>query len=189
MKIYTRTGDKGQTRIIGKKVVNKSDTRVEAYGTVDELNSLVGFAISVLDEKTQVLQPELEEIQQLLFDAGTDLATLNDDSRHAFIFGKNAGATDWLEGKIDTYTTAVPEVHKFILPGGATPAATLHLARTVTRRAERLIVALQQEEAINQDVLVFMNRLSDYFFAVARYANFLAGHDDILYRNSKPVFR
>jgi len=87
MKIYTRTGDKGQTRIIGKKVVNKSDTRVEAYGTVDELNSLVGFAISVLDEKTQVLQPELEEIQQLLFDAGTDLATLNDDSRHSFIFG------------------------------------------------------------------------------------------------------
>jgi len=188
-KIYTRTGDKGQTRIIGKKIVYKNDLRVESYGTVDELNSWVGFTASVLTDKTQGLHDELEEIQQLLFDCGTDLATLNDDSRHEFIFGKNAGATKWLEDKIDQYTAAVPAVQKFILPGGTTPASALQVARTITRRAERQIVALAQTDAINDDVLVFINRLSDYFFAAARYANLLEGHADVLYRNSKPVFK
>lgn len=187
MKIYTKKGDKGQTRIIGKKIVDKDDSRVEAYGTVDELNSWVGVIIAGLNEKTAPLHEELEEIQQLLFDAGTDLATLNDDPKRSFIFKPEY--TTWLEAKIDEYTPIVPEVNKFILPGGTQTASALHFARTITRRAERQIVTLQGEDAINHDVLVFINRLSDYFFAAARYANYLEQKGDILYRNSRIVFR
>lgn len=188
MKIYTKTGDKGQTRIIGKQIRYKSDPRVKAYGEIDELNSWVGYTRSLIDQQTAVLADELEEIQQLLFDCGTDLATPAEDERHHFIFEKEQ-PTAWLEKKIDAYTSAVPAVKKFILPGGTQLASALHYARTITRRAERQIVSLKQQEAINEDVLAFINRLSDYFFAAARYANYLAKEDDVLYRNSKDIFR
>lgn len=187
VRIYTKTGDKGQTRIIGKQVVDKDNVRVNAYGSVDELNSWVGYADSQLTEKTVELHAELQEIQQLLFDAGTDLATPADDPKHDFIF--DAKSTKWLEGKIDHYTEVAPPVQKFILPGGSQVASALHVARTITRRAEREVVTLQGTAEINKDVLVFINRLSDYFFAVARYANVLEGTKDVLYRNSRPVFR
>ncbi|GKT02965.1 cob(I)yrinic acid a,c-diamide adenosyltransferase [Furfurilactobacillus entadae] len=189
MKIYTKTGDHGQTRIIGKKIVTKDDIRVAAYGTIDELNSWVGLTIADLNEATAPLADELTEIQQLLFDAGSDLARMADDTRHPFIFEHEGKATVWLETLIDRYTEAVPPVQKFILPGGTKTAANLHMARTITRRAEREIVALQNEAEINPDVLIFVNRLSDYFFAAARYANLLEKKEDILYRNSKPVFK
>ncbi|GEK27897.1 cob(I)yrinic acid a,c-diamide adenosyltransferase [Furfurilactobacillus siliginis] len=189
VKIYTKTGDHGQTRIIGKKIVDKNDPRVNAYGTVDELNSWIGFIISGLNDKTNVLYDELTEIQQLLFDAGTDLATLKGDTRHEYIFNNDGTATGWLEKKIDDYTAVAPQVQKFILPGGTQTASALHYARTVTRRAEREIVALQSLDDINPDVLIFINRLSDYFFAAARYANVLEKKEDILYRNSRPVFK
>jgi len=189
MKIYTRTGDKGKTRIIGNDVLYKSAQKIESYGTIDELNSLVGVVIADLSDKTKILKNELEEIQQLLFDCGTDLAISPKDQKHEFIFKDEDGAVDWLEKKIDDYTAKVPAIQKFILPGGSKTAANLHLARTVTRRAEREIVALMQDEPINEDVLKFINRLSDYFFAAARYSNVLDGVEDIQYRNSKPVFR
>ncbi|QLL69165.1 cob(I)yrinic acid a,c-diamide adenosyltransferase [Lactobacillus sp. 3B(2020)] len=188
MKIYTKTGDKGQTRIIGKQILSKANVRVMAYGDVDELNSWVGYTKSILSSETQNLGEELEEIQQLLFDCGKDLATPKDEPRHPFIF-EAAKPTKWLEGKIDEYTAAVPPVKKFILPGGSQVAAALHYARTVTRRVERNIVALKDTTEINDEVLVFINRLSDYFFAAARYANMKDQHADILYRNSKDVFR
>lgn len=189
MKIYTRTGDKGQTRIIGNDVLYKSAPRINAYGTIDELNSLVGVTIANLSDQTEKLHQELEEIQQLLFDCGTDLAISATDKKHEFIFKDDNGSVDWLEKKIDQYTDATPKIQKFILPGGSKTAANLHLARTVTRRAEREIVALMQEEPINEFVLKFINRLSDYFFATARYSNVLDDVEDIQYRNSKPVFR
>ncbi|MFD1418680.1 cob(I)yrinic acid a,c-diamide adenosyltransferase [Companilactobacillus keshanensis] len=189
MKIYTRTGDKGQTRIIGNDVLYKSDKRIMAYGTVDELNSLVGVVIANLSDKTKVLKEELEEIQQLLFDCGTDLAISQNDKKHEFIFTADNKAVDWLEKKIDEYTDKTTKIQKFILPGGCITAANLHMARTVTRRAEREIVNLMQAEPINDEVLKFINRLSDYFFIAARYANVLEGVEDIQYRNSKPVFR
>ena len=189
MKIYTRTGDKGKTRIIGNDVLYKSAQRIESYGTIDELNSLVGVVIANLSEKNLVLKDELQEIQQLLFDCGTDLAISATDKKHEFIFTEDNKAVDWLEKKIDDYSAKVPAIQKFILPGGSKTASNLHLARTVTRRAEREIVALMQEEPINDYVLRFVNRLSDYFFAAARYSNVLDGVDDIQYRNSKPVFR
>jgi len=189
MKIYTRIGDKGKTRIIGNDVLYKSAPRINSYGTVDELNSLVGLVIANLSDKTAILKDELEEIQQLLFDCGTDLAVSPTDKKHEFIFKDDNGAVDWLEKKIDEYSDKVPVTKKFILPGGSKTAANLHMARTVTRRAEREIVALMQLEPINEDVLKFINRLSDYFFAAARYSNVLDGVEDIQYRNSKPVFR
>ena len=188
MKIYTKNGDKGQTRIIGKQILYKSDPRVEAYGEVDELNSWVGYTKSLINSHTQVLADELEEIQQLLFDCGHDLATPAEDERHSFEF-KQKQPTAWIEEKIDNYTQTVPAVKKFILPGGTQLASALHVARTITRRAERQIVQLMREEQINQDVLIFINRLSDYFFAAARYANYLEQQSDVLYRNSKDVFR
>lgn len=189
MKIYTRTGDKGKTRIIGNDVLYKSAPRIESYGTIDELNSLVGVIIANLSDKTIILKDELQEIQQLLFDCGTDLAISPKDKKHEFIFTDDNKAVDWLEKKIDEYSDKVPATQKFILPGGSKTAAKLHLARTVTRRAERQIVALLQEEPINDYVLKFINRLSDYFFAAARFSNVLDGVEDIQYRNSKPVFR
>lgn len=186
MRIYTKTGDKGKTQIIGQKVVSKDDVRVNAYGSVDELNSWIGYTASQLNQKTAVLKPELEEIQQLLFDAGTDLATPEKANEKSFAFDNEA--TQWLEKKIDHYTEVVPPVKKFILPGGSQTASALHVARTITRRTERTIVTLQGQVAINQAVLVFINRLSDYFFAAARYANTLEDKADVLYRNSRSVF-
>lgn len=188
MKIYTKNGDKGKTRIIGKDILDKSDCRIASYGEIDELNSWVGYTRSILNDHTKCLDSELEEIQQILFDCGNDLATPADDERHSFIFHQDDHMA-WLEGKIDEYMAKVPPVKKFILPGGTQTAAALHYARTVTRRAERSIVALKLTKPINDDVLVFINRLSDYFFAVARYANFLENRQDVLYRNGKYVFR
>ncbi|WP_099975016.1 cob(I)yrinic acid a,c-diamide adenosyltransferase [Lactobacillus terrae] len=189
MKIYTKTGDKGQTRIIGNDVLYKSDKRIVAYGTVDELNSQVGLTIAMLNDKTKIFAGELEEIQQLLFDCGTDLAMLVNDEKHEFIFKPEVGAVEWLEKKIDFYSEKTDKIQKFILPGGSVTASQLHVLRTVTRRAEREIVALMQTEEINGEVLKFINRLSDYFFSAARYANKLEQVADIEYRNSKPVFR
>lgn len=188
MKIYTRNGDRGQTRIIGKEILYKSDPRVEAYGSVDELNSWVGYIRSILNPKTQMLDSELEEIQQLLFDCGTDLATPKNEERKQFIFDSTK-PVKWLEEKIDSYNDQVEPVKKFILPGGSQVASALHYARTVTRRTERNIVALKLKKPINEEVLIFINRLSDYFFIAARYTNQLEDHQETLYRNSKDVFR
>lgn len=188
MKLYTRTGDKGKTRIIGSHILMKNDSRVNAYGEIDELNSWVGYLRSLLDGKTKQFDAELEEIQQVLFDCGTDLATPDGEpNRHYLVTDDQA--TKWLEKKIDQYSAAVPAVKRFILPGGTQVASAFHVARTITRRAERSIVALAEEKTINDRVLVFVNRLSDYFFAAARYANFLAKKKDVLYRNSKDVFK
>ncbi|EHO48000.1 cob(I)yrinic acid a,c-diamide adenosyltransferase [Lentilactobacillus kisonensis] len=191
MKIYTRAGDKGRTQIIGHQIVSKDDARVEAYGTTDELNSWVGYIISILTAQTTELADELEEIQQLLFDVGNDLANPSEKSHRDYKFDPQTAeeATKWLEGKIDRYTQAAPQVKKFILPGGSPVAAALQVARTVTRRAERRIVTLKAQTAINNDVMGFINRLSDYFFAAARYANYLDKRKEITYRNSKLIFR
>jgi cob(I)alamin adenosyltransferase len=187
MKIYTRNGDRGQTRIIGKEILYKSDPRVEAYGSIDELNSWIGYIRSILDANTKVFDAELEELQQLLFDCGHDLATPKGEERSHFIFDSSK-CVKWLEDKIDTYNDQVEPVKKFILPGGCQVASAMHYARTITRRAERNIVALKLKKPINEEVLVFINRLSDYFFIAARYANHLEKHSETLYRNSKDVF-
>lgn len=118
MRIYTRTGDKGKTRIIGNDVLYKSAPRIESYGTIDELNSLVGVVIANLSDENKVLTEELTEIQQLLFDCGTDLAVSPTDKKHDFIFTEDKKAVDWLEKKIDEYTSKVPATQVFTLRGG-----------------------------------------------------------------------
>ncbi len=185
MQIYTRTGDHGTTRIIGGRSVHKDSQQVEAYGTVDELNSIIGMIVA-LEETPNDMKEELMLIQQYLFDCGNDLAT--PEKHDKYPYRTNADLVTWLESRIDEYAPIPPTVESFILPGGTQLAAQLHFARTVTRRAERRIVSLQQVQTINQHVLKFINRLSDYFFALARVANSQAGVEDVLYERSGRVF-
>lgn len=184
MKLYTRTGDKGQTRIVGNQVVSKGDLRVEAYGTIDELNSLVGVVASRSDIKPEVKE-ELQLIQQYLFDCGTDTASPHDLAKYR----TTSAYTTWLEERTDYYTPLAPELTEFILPGGTETASLVQYTRTVTRRAERLIVRFQNETENNPQVLIFLNRLSDYFFALARYLNHEAGVKEPPYERSGRVFR
>nr|WP_295972838.1 cob(I)yrinic acid a,c-diamide adenosyltransferase [uncultured Bacillus sp.] len=186
MRIYTRTGDKGQTSIIGGRV-DKDDVRVEAYGTVDEVNCFVGQAVTQLDKAIfQDILDDLEKIQHELFDCGGDLANVTKKRQLKL----TNDAITYLESRIDKLIEEAPELERFILPGGTPAAATLHIARTVTRRAERQIVKLTKQDSGTSELpLQFMNRLSDYFFAAARVVNFRLKVEDVQYVRSSPVFR
>lgn len=200
MQLYTRVGDKGQTKINGNYTVSKDSARVEAYGTVDELNSLVGLAASS-SEAWPELVAELQQIQQFLFDSGNDLATSNTGK---YPYRMDAEPTKWLESIIDGYADEPQPLESFILPGGSRLASELHVCRTVTRRAERTIVAFHQQHEKSKEegkfetnrkeadpnpyVQMFINRLSDYFFAVARVANHRSEVEDVLYERSGKVF-
>lgn len=186
MRLYTRTGDKGETSIIGGRV-GKDDIRVDAYGTVDELNSVVGMAVTELSqEKFGDILADLETIQHELFDCGGDLATIN--GKRGFKLQQKS--IDEMEAKIDEYIKEAPELERFILPGGSKGSAHIHLARTVARRAERLVVALiRTGEEVHPITLKYLNRLSDYFFAIARVINFREGVKDVEYVRSANVFR
>ncbi|WP_144475663.1 cob(I)yrinic acid a,c-diamide adenosyltransferase [Cytobacillus oceanisediminis] len=186
MRLYTRTGDKGKTSIIGGRV-EKDDIRVEAYGTVDEVNCFVGQAITQLNPEifADVLE-DLEKIQHELFDCGGDLANIT-KSRELKLTKESI---EYLEKKIDELILEAPELERFILPGGAPAAASVHLARTVTRRAERLVVSLLKADPdVSDTALQFLNRLSDYFFALARVINFRLNLQDVEYVRSAKVFR
>ncbi|OIK14158.1 ATP:cob(I)alamin adenosyltransferase [Bacillus sp. MUM 116] len=186
MRIYTRTGDKGKTSIIGGRV-DKDDTRVEAYGTVDEVNCFVGQAIQELNPEifADVLE-DLETIQHELFDCGGDLANVSEKREMKL----QKESIDYLEKKIDEYIEEAPELERFILPGGTKPAASIHIARTVTRRAERLVVKLvKADEKAPELALQYLNRLSDYFFALARVINYRLNVRDVEYERSAKVFR
>lgn len=186
MKIYTRTGDKGKTSVIGGRV-DKDDIRVESYGTVDEVNSYIGKAVTELnpDLFSDVIA-DLEKIQHELFDCGGDLATISEKAPEKL----SEDAILYLEERIDIFIEEAPELEKFILPGGSVPAATLHIARTVTRRAERLVVSLTKTGVpVSPLSLQYLNRLSDYLFALARVVNFRLGVKDVEYARSANVFR
>jgi cob(I)alamin adenosyltransferase len=188
MKIYTRTGDAGQTGVIGGRV-DKDDVRVEAYGTVDELNCFVGQAIQVMAAKKHLyedLLADLLQIQHELFDCGHDLADLKPEVRP---YKVQAGLVDQLEAWIDKYDAETPDITRFILPGGSAASGALHVCRTVCRRAERRVVTLAREQAINEDVRRYLNRLSDLFFTVARTTNFRENEPDVEYVRSAEVFR
>lgn len=186
MRIYTRTGDKGKTSIIGGRV-DKDDTRVEAYGTVDEVNCFVGQAMVELDVNIfKDVLDDLEKIQHELFDCGGDLANVS--TKRELKLQKES--IDYLEKKIDEYTAEAPELERFILPGGTKPSASIHIARTVTRRAERLVVKLIKADPNTPEIaLQYLNRLSDYFFALARVINFRLQVKDVEYVRSAKVFR
>ncbi len=186
MKLYTRTGDKGKTSLIGGRV-DKDDIRVEAYGTVDEVNSFVGQAVTQLDTAVfKDILADLEKIQHELFDCGGDLANVS-KKRELKLMKESI---DYLESRIDEMIAEAPELERFILPGGAPAAASIHIARTVTRRAERLVVSLMKTgNDVPEMTLQYLNRLSDYFFALARVINFRLNQKDVEYIRSAKVFR
>lgn len=188
MNLYTRTGDKGKTSIIGGRV-DKDDLRVEAYGTIDELNSFLGKAITELGkEKFQDLLQDLEKIQNELFDCGGDLANVMKE-RH---YKMTDEPIEEMEKRIDELMDEPPLLEKFILPGGSPAAATLHIARTIARRAERQTVTLlknAQEGDVPTVVQRYLNRLSDYLFAAARVVNSRLNVADIEYIRGAKVFR
>ncbi|MFS0723302.1 cob(I)yrinic acid a,c-diamide adenosyltransferase [Paenibacillus sp. 1P07SE] len=188
MKIYTRSGDKGLTSLIGGRV-SKDDARVEAYGTIDELNACTGHAAAVVDRNPELseLSAQLLEIMQELFDCGSDLA-FADEKQPAYKM--TADPVLRLEAWIDGLDQLAPEITRFILPGGSEAAALLHVCRTVCRRAERRIVTLAGGgHPVNGEVIAYINRLSDYFFAAARAANALLQVEDVAYERSAEVFR
>lgn len=186
MKLYTKTGDTGKTSLMGGRV-SKDHLRVEAYGTIDELNSFIGKAVSELDATVfQDLLTDLETIQHELFDCGGDLANVMKERNYKL----QEASIEVLEKRIDALSDEAPELKRFILPGGTPAAATLHIARTVTRRAERQVVTLMNEiEDVPAIVQKYLNRLSDYFFAAARVVNFRMNVKDIEYIRSGDVFK
>ncbi|MDG4656062.1 cob(I)yrinic acid a,c-diamide adenosyltransferase [Ectobacillus antri] len=185
MKLYTKTGDTGKTSLVGGRV-DKDDLRVEAYGTIDEANSLLGQAMTLLtDKEFESIYKELERIQHELFDCGGDLAVV----KNKIPYKVTEDMITFLEKRIDVYITEAPPLERFILPGGSSAAAALHVVRTVIRRAERCIVALKKEEEINEQVLKYTNRLSDYLFALARVVNAKLNVKDVEYERSAIVFK
>lgn len=174
-RIYTRTGDDGTTSLFGGDRVGKDAPRIRAYGTVDELNSVVGVARAHLRGEPGVdrLDPVLSEIQEELFVLGADLATPMDAK--PFVPRIQEEHVETIEERIDTFDADLNPLKQFILPGGTPAGATLHSARTVCRRAERLLVQASASVDVNEQALVYLNRLSDLFFVLARWVNREAG--------------
>jgi cob(I)alamin adenosyltransferase len=179
MKIYTKTGDDGTTGLFNGERVLKYDLRVETYGTVDELNSVIGIAISA--GAPEPLKQHLIILNNLLFNLGSDLASPLDPPPQFEVPRIKSSNITWLERTIDSYTAELPELTGFILPGGTLCTSHLHYARTVCRRAERLAVRLAENADLGENVLIFLNRLSDYLFTAARYANYLEQINDTLW--------
>ncbi len=172
--MYTRGGDKGETGLYGAERVPKDSPRVEAYGTIDELNCCIGVVISVCRHE-EVARP-LKRLQATLFTAGADLATSLEAKGKVRRIAKED--TQQLEKMVDALQEKLPRLRTFILPGGSQLSSYLHLARAVCRRAERRVVALSHAEEINPEMIAFLNRLSTYLFNLARYANALEGTVD-----------
>jgi len=178
-RVYTRAGDDGSTALGGGQRVAKDSLRIEAYGTVDELNSVIGVAVeSGMDE---AMKPQFFIIQQVLFNAGSDLCILQEDKQRFAVPGIEQRHVDQLEGWIDAWNEELEPLKSFILPGGGLAAAQLHVARTVCRRAERLTIALSREEEIGEFVVPYLNRLSDLLFVASRHQAKLAGKGDLLW--------
>jgi cob(I)alamin adenosyltransferase len=173
VKIYTRTGDLGQTSLFGGTRVAKNDARIESYGTIDELNSFLGVARAVWSESP--IDAVLHQAQMDLFEIGAHLASPG-TSRFPGVDPQRI--TD-LERAIDSMESELEPLRTFILPGGAPAAAHLHVARTVCRRAERLVVALGDDSPATQSTIAYLNRLSDYLFVAARFANKRSGVADV----------
>jgi cob(I)alamin adenosyltransferase len=173
MKIYTRTGDRGDTGLYGGERVAKNDPRVQAYGTIDEANSAIGVARSLLREPD--IDEALAEVQNALFDVGADLATPAGARQREQLTLISPEDVAWLEQVIDHFSLELEPLSSFILPGGDAAAAALHLARSVVRRGEREVTALAEQVEIGADLRSYLNRLSDLLFTLARVANMRAG--------------
>jgi cob(I)alamin adenosyltransferase len=184
-RIYTKTGDAGDTALFGGRRVPKNNPRVSAYGSVDELNAVLGVARAA--DPPDSIAPVIEKLQHYLFDLGSELATPPEAAAAASAHASRVTAA-WvvaLERDIDRFEDALPPLRAFVLPGGTPAAAALHHARTVARRAEREIVALAAGDPVNPELLKFINRLSDLLFVLARAANHAAGRPDVEWRQTR----
>lgn len=181
MKIYTRTGDMGTTSLVGGQRISKDSVRLEAYGTVDELNSFIGLLIAqpALTHAEDSTIKTLSMVQNKLFNIGAYLATDNTDNPMAEPAGLGHQAIATLEAQIDLMVSRLPEMRYFILPGGTVASAQAQVCRAVCRRAERRVVALAAEARVDDIVIRFLNRLSDYLFILARHLNHIAGIPEI----------
>ena len=181
-KVYTRTGDKGMTSLVGGVRIKKSDIRLEAYGTVDELSAHLGMLVSMIniDEERSLLI----RVQNNLFNVCTHLAT--DQSQTPLYPSAHLaeGEIEFLEERIDKLMKALPERQGFILPGGVIAACQAHICRTVCRRAERCIAALAEVAQIGPEMQMYVNRLSDYLFVLAKIINFNEGKSEIIWENA-----
>lgn len=183
MKIYTKTGDKGETGLFGGGRVSKSSPRIAAYGEIDELNSLLGVAAA--ETSHEPIKKALTEVQSHLFIIGAQLASPKGDPK---IERVTSGHIEFLERQIDAMMEALTPLKTFILPGGGKTSAFLHLSRTICRRAERSVVHLSglPNEMVDSWLLIYINRLSDYLFTLARLANQLENIPDVPWIPKKP---
>ncbi|MBU6154986.1 MAG: cob(I)yrinic acid a,c-diamide adenosyltransferase [Bdellovibrionales bacterium] len=176
MKIYTKSGDQGETSLWGGGRVMKSHPRVNAYGTVDEANSMIGLAVSFFPSNENAIKERLIRIQNELFQVGSELATQNGASSTC-PFVEDAEISR-LEMEIDEMESSLPPLKNFILPNGSSAGSALHLARTIVRRSERECVDLGHNEPVRQELVRYLNRLSDYLFVMARHANLVLGQSE-----------
>lgn len=177
MKIYTKTGDAGQTSLFSGQRVPKNHMRLHVYGTLDEMNGFIGLAR--VRNTNLYLEQLASRLQTLVFILCSDLATpLPPDGQADLVERIRAGHTRYLEKCIDGLTAELPPLKNFILPGGSECSVAFHLARTACRRAERWLVSIPEEEGINPEARILVNRLSDYLFTLARYANRVSGRPD-----------
>jgi cob(I)alamin adenosyltransferase len=180
-RIYTKTGDKGGTSLIGGARVSKSHIRIESYGTVDELNSFLGMVNDMA--QNQQVAGWLREIQDRLFTIGSALATDPGKDVKMKLPDLHESDVTWLEQRIDELTEQLPEMRSFILPGGNVAASTCHVARCVCRRAERICVSMQEHnEPVPALIIQYLNRLSDYLFVLARYIGHISNAPEIPWR-------
>ncbi len=181
-KVYTRRGDKGQTSLVGGQRVSKSCARLEAYGTVDELSAHLGLLAATMQDGED--QQMIFNIQNTLFNVCTNLATSQEDTPLPQSAHLPLDAVTLLEQSVDDIQQMLPERLGFILSGGTLAAAEAHVCRTVCRRAERRVVALSHDAVVSPEVMEYLNRLSDYLFALAKKLNFIAGHSEKLWQNT-----
>lgn len=181
VKIYTRTGDRGKTSLYGGQRISKDHLRVETYGTIDELNAALGTAHSfITDPKIRSI---IEKIQNELFNIGAELSNptkVGKDKKQIFTLGKDK--IQYMETIIDYFDEKLPPLRNFILPGGSNSASLLQLSRSIARRAERRLISLSRREKINENLLSYVNRLSDFLFVLSRYLNKKAGGNETIWK-------
>lgn len=182
MKIYTKTGDKGTTSLVGGTRVPKTHIRLEAYGTVDELNSHLGLLITYLSDEQD--WHFLQQVQDKLFVVGSHLATDQEKTKLKDASVITPEQVETMEREIDRLDALLPPLTAFVLPGGSRGAAVCHICRTVCRRAERRILALSEQVEISSELLAYVNRLSDYLFILSRKINLDEKKDEIFWNNS-----
>lgn len=179
--LYTRTGDAGLTSLVGGERVAKNSTRLEAYGTIDELSSAIGL-VEADPQVTDELRGQLRAVQNMMFNIGSYLATAPAPGAEPHCAQITPEKMAVMEGWIDALDEQTPKMNSFVLPGGTTTAALFHMARTICRRAERRILDLAEESYVDPAVIRYVNRLSDYLFIAARYSNFILGVSDVAWQ-------